>query len=203
MLKGKNMGISSIILIGVSLAMDAFAVAVCKGLSMKKTDLEKAVIVALYFGFFQALMPSVGYFLGSTFSSLVVQIDHWIAFALLVSIGINMIKESFEENEKFDDDVKFKKMVVLAIATSIDAFAVGITFAFLDVNLIFAVSVIGLITFALSFIGVVIGNKFGSKYENKAEFVRRFCFKFTRIKNFIRAFRNTDIIDTDECIMSV
>lgn len=175
------MSIFSIVLISASLAMDAFAVAVCKGLSMKKIDLEKAVIVAFYFGFFQAFMPSIGFFLGSTFSTLVVQIDHWIAFALLSLIGINMIKESFGKNESFDDDIKFKTMIVLAIATSIDAFAVGITFAFLNVNLLFAVSVIGLITFFLSFIGVLIGNRFGSKYENKAEFVRRISFNFIRI----------------------
>jgi putative Mn2+ efflux pump MntP len=165
------MGIIEIILLGISLAMDAFAVSICKGLSMKKINWKKAIIIGLYFGVFQALMPIVGYLLGSTFESFVTSIDHWIAFGLLVLIGGNMIKEGLqeEESENCNDNVDFKTMIVLAIATSIDALAVGITFAFLDVNMPIATSIIGIITFAVSIIGVKIGNKFGSKYENKAE----------------------------------
>ncbi len=166
------MGLIEILLIGVGLAMDAFAVAICKGLSMKKLDWKKAIIIALYFGGFQALMPVIGYFLGSTFGDFVVQVDHWIAFLLLGFIGGNMIKEAFDDElEKCNDNVDFKTMVVLAIATSIDALAVGITFALLNVNIILSVLIIGIVTFILSMLGVKIGNKFGNKYQNKAEFV--------------------------------
>ena len=165
------MGIGEIIVIGVGLAMDAFAVSICKGLAMKKMDWKKAVIIALYFGFFQAMMPVLGYFLGTTFRGLVEKIDHWIAFALLLFIGINMIKESFDaEDEKKNDNIDVKTMIILAIATSIDALAVGITFSFFEVNILLAVLIIGIITFALSIIGVKIGNKFGDKFQNKAEF---------------------------------
>lgn len=164
------MRLLEISLIGIGLAMDAFAVAVCKGLSMKKLDWKKAIIIALYFGIFQAIMPVVGYFLGSAFQSFVDSIDHWIAFILLVIIGGNMIKESFGgESENCNEDIDFKTMVLLAIATSIDALAVGVTFAFLKINLLLAVTLIGIITFAISLLGVKIGNQFGSKYENKAE----------------------------------
>lgn len=166
------MGLIEIFLIGIGLAMDAFAVSICKGLSMKKIDWKKAIIIALYFGGFQALMPVIGYFLGTTFESFVVQVDHWIAFLLLGFIGGNMIKEAFDDElEKCNDNVDFKTMFVLAIATSIDALAVGITFALLDVNIILSVAIIGIITFILSMFGVKIGNKFGNKYQNKAEFV--------------------------------
>lgn len=164
------MGISEIIFISVSLAMDAFAVSICKGLSMKKLDWKKAFIIALYFGFFQALMPVIGYFLGATFSDLVTNIDHWIAFVLLSIIGGNMIKESFDdEEEKRNDDVDFRTMIVLAIATSIDALAIGITFAFLKTNIVVSISYIGVITFIISLLGVKIGNKFGDRFQNKAE----------------------------------
>lgn len=166
------MGVAEVLLIGVGLAMGAFAVSVCKGLSMKKLDWKKAIIIALYFGVFQALMPAIGYFLGATFQSLVTNIDHWIAFILLALIGGNMIKESFGgESENCNDKVDFKTMVVLAIATSIDALAVGITFAFLKTNVLSAISIIGVVTFFICLIGVKIGNKFGCKYESKAEFV--------------------------------
>lgn len=152
--------------------MDAFAVAICKGISMKKMNWKKACIIGLWFGGFQALMPVIGYFLGSTFEELVVSIDHWIAFVLLSLIGGNMIKEAFsKEEEKNDDDISFKTMLVLAVATSIDALAVGITFAFLNVNIILAISLIGITSFVLSVIGTKVGNKFGDKYKNKAEFV--------------------------------
>ena len=166
------MGIIEIVLIGLSLAMDAFAVSICKGLSMKKMNWKSAIIISLYFGIFQAFMPVVSYFLGSTFESYVTNIDHWIAFILLSLIGGNMIKESFDsEDKKKNDKIDFKTMIALAIATSIDALAIGITFAFFEVNLLLSISIIGIITFLLSIIGVKIGNKFGDKYQNKAEFV--------------------------------
>ena len=164
------MGILEIILLGIGLAMDAFAVSICKGLSMKRMNWKNAMIIAFYFGVFQAIMPAIGYFLGTTFESFVTAIDHWIAFILLSFIGGNMIKESFNsEDEDKNDRVDFKTMIVLAIATSIDALAVGITFAFFDVNVIVAVSIIGVITFFISLLGVKVGNKFGDKYQNKAE----------------------------------
>lgn len=164
------MSIVEIILIGIGLAMDAFAVSVCKGLAMKKMDWKKASIIGLYFGAFQALMPVIGYFLGIGFENKIKIIDHWIAFILLSIIGGSMIKESFKENDKnADDKIDFKTMVILAIATSIDALAVGVTFAFLSVNLPLAISIIGIITFIISAIGVKIGNVFGGKYEAKAE----------------------------------
>lgn len=166
------MGILEILLISLGLAMDSFAVSVCKGLSMKKMNWKKAIIVGLYFGGFQALMPLIGYFLGVTFQDLVTSIDHWIAFILLGFIGINMIKEAFgDESENCNDNVDFKTMIILAIATSIDALAVGITFAFLKANLWLSVTLIGITAFILSIVGVKIGNKFGDKYERKAEIV--------------------------------
>lgn len=166
------MGILEIVVIGISLAMDAFAVSICKGLSMKKMNWKKGIIIALYFGVFQALMPVLGYLLGSSFATLVEKVDHWIAFGLLAIIGINMIKESRDdEEEKRNDDVGFKTMVVLAIATSIDALAIGVTFAFLKVNLLIAIALIGAITFVISLLGVLIGNKFGDKLQNKAELI--------------------------------
>lgn len=166
------MGTIEILLISVGLAMDAFAVSVCKGLSMKKMNWKKAIIIGLYFGIFQALMPVLGYFLGTTFEQFITNIDHWIAFVLLSAIGGNMIKESFDqESENCNDNVDVKTMVILAIATSIDALAVGITFACLRINIVLPAISIGIITFILSVIGVKIGNKFGDKYENKAEFI--------------------------------
>ena len=166
------MGALEILLIGIGLAMDAFAVSLCKGLSMKAMSWKKAIIVGLYFGVFQALMPVIGYFLGATFEGVVTQVDHWIAFGLLTFIGVNMLKEAFgKDEENHDDSVGFKTMSMLAIATSIDALAVGITFAFLKVNMILASLMIGIVTFAICVIGVKIGNKFGDKYERKAETV--------------------------------
>lgn len=164
------MGVLEIILISLGLAMDAFAVSICKGLSMKTMNWKKAIIVGLYFGGFQALMPVIGYLLGVAFQDLVTAIDHWIAFVLLGFIGGNMIKEALStDSENCNDSVDFKTMVVLAIATSIDALAVGITFAFLKANIIVSVLSIGVITFIVSVLGVKIGNKFGDKYEQKAE----------------------------------
>ena len=165
------MGLVEIILIAISLAMDAFAVSICKGLSMKKMDWKKAIIIALYFGIFQGGMPLIGYLLGVGFEESIKFIDHWIAFGLLAFIGGNMIKEALSKNEddEVDDKVDFKTMIVLAIATSIDALAIGVTFAFLNVNIVLAVSLIAAITFVISCIGVKLGNVFGDKYEKKAE----------------------------------
>ena len=166
------MGIVELLLLSIGLAMDAFAVSICKGISMKKMNWKKAIIIGLYFGGFQSLMPTLGFFLGTTFQNLITNVDHWIAFALLGIIGGEMIKESFEkDDEESNDDVSFKTMFILAVATSIDALAVGITFAFLKVNLILAISLIGIITFILSVAGTKIGNRFGDKYESKAELV--------------------------------
>lgn len=173
------MELPEIILISVALGMDAFAVAICKGLSMAKMNWKKAVIVGLYFGGFQALMPMIGFRLGSRFEEIVTSIDHWIAFILLAMIGGNMIKEAFEKNkENCNDDTNFKTMLMLAIATSIDALTVGITFAFLKVNILLAISLIGIITFLLGVIGVKIGNQFGDKYEKKAELLGRLHSNF-------------------------
>lgn len=166
------MGILELVILAVGLSMDAFAVSVCKGLAMKKISMKKMCIVGLWFGGFQALMPLVGYFLGIQFSDKIVSIDHWIAFVLLVIIGANMIKEAFgKDEEEADDSLKFKIMLVLAIATSIDALAVGVTFAFLNVNIWISVALIGCVTFALSAVGVKIGNVFGVKYKSKSEIV--------------------------------
>ena len=165
------MKLYEIILIGVGLAMDAFAVSICKGLSMKKINWKSTIIIAIYFGLFQAIMPIFGYLLGSSFSVIVQKIDHWIAFVLLTIIGGNMIRESRDdEDEKRNDKVDFKTMILLAIATSIDALAVGVTFAFFEVNIFISSIIIGIITLILSFLGVIIGNRFGDEFQNKAEF---------------------------------
>lgn len=164
------MGILEILLISIGVAMDAFAVAICKGLAMRKMDWKKAIIIGLYFGIFQALMPVLGYFLGTTFEQFITSIDHWIALVLLSAIGINMVKEAFDkESEECNEDVDVKTMLVLAVATSIDALAVGITFACLRINIILPIISIGIITFSLSIVGVRIGNKFGDKYKSKSE----------------------------------
>ncbi len=164
------MSLLTLFITAVGLSMDAFAVAICKGLAMKKLSWKKALIIGLWFGGFQALMPTIGYLLGTRFESYVTAIDHWIAFVLLALIGANMVKESFsKEEESSNDAVDFKTMFLLAIATSIDALAVGVTYAFLQVRIVPAVSFIGVITFTLSIIGVKIGNVFGLKYKSKAE----------------------------------
>ena len=164
------MGIIELIVLSIGLAMDAFAVSIFKGLSMPSMKWKNAIIIGLYFGCFQALMPVLGYLLGVNFQDIISNVDHWIAFILLDVIGINMIKEAIsKDNDEHNDSIKFKDMIVLAIATSIDALAVGITFAFLNVNLILAISLIGIITFIISVLGVKAGNIFGDKYEKKAE----------------------------------
>lgn len=166
------MGITELILLSVGLAMDAFSVSVCKGLSMKKINYFGGAVTALFFGVLQALMPLIGYLLGSRFESYISSFSHWVAFVLLGFIGGKMIFEATHEDEQEANAayrLNIKELFLLAIATSIDALAVGIVFATEKVNLIFSVSMIGVITFSLSFIGVIIGNKFGSKYETKAE----------------------------------
>ena len=163
------MSITEIFLISIGLGMDAFAVSICKGLSIQKINCQKALIIALYFGIFQALMPMVGFLLAKNLSSELINLNYWIAFILLSVIGINMIIQSFKNDEKENDDISFKTMFVLAIATSIDALAVGVSFAFLKMDITIAVICIGIITFILSLIGVKLGNVFGEKYKQKAE----------------------------------
>lgn len=163
------MEILELVILSIGLAMDAFAVSICKGLSVKKVKPKHYLIVGGYFGGFQALMPLVGYLLGISFQQFIVSIDHWIAFILLGIIGINMIKESFEDDENVNASFSFKDMLPLAVATSIDALAVGITFAFLQVNIALAVTLIGVITFIFSTVGIKIGVIFGDKFKNKAE----------------------------------
>lgn len=163
------MGMWELFVIAVGLSMDAFAVSVCKGLSVPKVKKKHLAIVGLYFGGFQALMPGIGYLLGSRFQSLIESIDHWIAFVLLVFIGANMIKEARGEAETLDASFSAKSMLPLAVATSIDALAVGVTFAFLKVQIIPAVCFIGITTCVLSAIGVVLGNTFGAKYKSRSE----------------------------------
>lgn len=165
------MGLVELFLIAVGLSMDAFAVSVCKGLAMKKCTWTKAGIVGLYFGVFQAGMPVIGYLLGVQFKDIITSIDHWIAFILLGIIGANMLKEAFDEEDEneCDEALDVHTMVGLAVATSIDALAVGVTFAFLQVKIIPAVCFIGATTFLLSVAGVKIGNVFGSRYKKRAE----------------------------------
>lgn len=165
-----KMGIVELLILAVGLSMDAFAVSICKGLSIGKIKPKHMAIAGAWFGGFQALMPLIGYFLGIGFSGFVTAFSHWIAFGLLAIIGGNMIKESFgkEENDA-DDSMKFKTMLLLAIATSIDALAVGVTFAFLEVQIIPAVLSIGVVTFIFSAVGIKIGTLFGTKYKSKAE----------------------------------
>lgn len=172
------MNIFEIILISIGLGMDAMSVAICKGLAMKKFDIKKTSIIALYFGFFQFLMPVIGFFIGARFEKIIDNVSHWIAFAILAVIGINMIRECFKKEDKNDNDtdnkeendkVDFKTMIVLAIATSIDALVVGISFAMMKVNIWVSSIVIGIITFLMSIIGVLIGKLFKEKLKIKPE----------------------------------
>ncbi len=173
------MDLFTLFVLAVGLSMDAFAVAICKGLAMRKVTFGRASVVGTWFGGFQALMPVAGYFLGVQFKSVINDYDHWIAFVLLALIGANMIRESFgKEDEggesgkerRKDADLSFKTMSMLAVATSIDALAVGVSFAFLDVNIWAAAAFIGVTTFCFSLGGVKIGNMFGTRYKSKAEF---------------------------------
>ena len=163
------MDLFDIFLIGASLSMDAFAVSLCKGLSVSKLRLRHALICGLYFGAFQAIMPLLGYFLGSRFANILDQVGCWVAFILLGVIGANMIRESFGDPECVSGDFSFKAMLPLAIATSIDALAVGVSFAAMEVSILTAAILIGVTTFVISAAGVKIGNVFGARYRNLAE----------------------------------
>lgn len=171
------MSFFEIFMIGVGLSMDAFAVAICKGLNMRKLDKVQTLVIALFFGGFQALMPFLGWLLGKQFESYITSFDHWIAFVLLAFIGGKMIWDVFKGDDKDEAYCRasarldIKELFVLAIATSIDALAVGISFAFLQVNIGFAITLIGCTTFVLSAAGVFVGHKFGAKYEDKATVV--------------------------------
>lgn len=167
---GEKMNLFSVFLVGLGLSMDAFAAAVCKGLAIKKNFLEKSLVIALFFGVFQGLMPYIGYLLGSIFAEKLQAIDHWIAFILLGVIGLNMIREARDKTCPIEEDrLDIKNLFVLAIATSIDALAVGVSFAFLEIKISLAVLVIGLTTFAISFVGVQIGKFFGIALKDKAQ----------------------------------
>ena len=163
------MSVSDLFFIALGLSMDAFAVAICKGLSVKKVTVKHGLIAGLYFGGFQAGMPLLGYFLGSSFATYIENFDHWIAFVLLGIIGFNMIRESKEKEEELNASFGFKAMFPMAVVTSIDALAVGVSFAVMKVSIGWAVTFIGVITFTLSALGVKIGNHFGAKYKSKAE----------------------------------
>ncbi len=163
------MSFAELFLIAVGLSMDAFAVSVCKGLSVRRLGVKHALLIGLYFGGFQFLMPVLGWLLGYRFETFIVSVDHWIAFILLGLIGANMLRESFRDSEKLDDDFSFRTMLLLAIATSIDALAVGITFAFLQVRILPSSLLIGATTFCLSCAGVYIGHLFGARYRAWAE----------------------------------
>lgn len=171
-----------LILIAVGLSMDAFAVSICKGLSVKRLEAKQALLVGVYFGGFQFLMPVLGYLLGCRFEALISNVDHWIAFILLGLIGGNMIKESFAKNEELSDDFSIKTMLLLALATSIDALAVGISFAFLSVDILPAAALIGVTTCALSALGIYIGHGFGLCYKSKAEFAGGIILIFIGVK---------------------
>lgn len=180
------MSLFELFIIAVGLSMDAFAVSVCKGLSMQKMQNSHAVIIGLYFGGFQALMPFIGYLLGSRFQQAITAYDHWIAFILLGIIGFNMVKESLNrESESCDASIRMKGMLVLAVATSIDALAVGVTFAFLQVRIVPAISFIGCTTFLLSIVGVKVGTVFGCRYKSRAEFAGGMILLFMGCKILI------------------
>ena len=172
------MGIFELFVLAIGLSMDAFAVSICKGLSVEKTSIKHMCIAGLWFGGFQALMPFIGYTLGSAFTEYIIAVDHWIAFGLLSLIGGNMIKEALSGDEDDCDCCSksepnpfgIKTMFLMAVATSIDALAVGVTFAFLRVDILWAITFIGIITFCFSAIGIKIGSIFGSKFKSKAEF---------------------------------
>lgn len=181
-----TMSVGELFILAVGLSMDAFAVAVCKGLAMERISLKNAGIVGLWFGGFQALMPLIGYFLGYSFSGAIQSVDHWIAFALLGLIGLNMIKESrSDECVTASASLSFKVMLTMAVATSIDALAVGITFAFLTVDIVSAVCLIGITTFVLSMIGVKVGSVFGARYKSKAELAGGVILVFLGMKILI------------------
>ena len=168
------MGIIEILGLGIALSMDAFAVSICKGLGMKKINYKQALVIAAFFGGFQALMPFIGWLLGSQFAGYIQSIDHWIAFVLLGLIGGNMVREALSPEEEAEacavnTKLDYKQLFLMAVATSIDALAVGVTFAFLEVSIVPAISIIGCTTFCLSLVGVAVGNFFGARYKKRAE----------------------------------
>ena len=170
------MGFFEILITGVALAMDAFAVSICKGIKMSKLNPSRIAIIALFFGGFQMLMPLVGWLLGKQFVQYIEAFDHWIAFVLLAFIGVKMAVESFKDDEcdccDEDDKLDYKELFLMAIATSIDALAVGLTFSlYPDVNIVSSIGIIGIVTFIICSFGVVIGNKFGAKFKSKAELI--------------------------------
>ncbi|MEI3130173.1 MAG: manganese efflux pump MntP family protein [Oscillospiraceae bacterium] len=168
------MGFIEFFLTGIGLSMDAFAVAICKGLGMRKVNYKQMLLIALFFGGFQALMPLLGWLLGRQFEQYITSVDHWIAFALLVLIGANMLREvrkgddTTDAETVYDAPLPLGQLLLMAIATSIDALAVGISFAFLGVNIWLAIAIIGTTTFLISAAGVFIGNRFGNRYEKRA-----------------------------------
>lgn len=176
------MNLLELFILAVGLSMDAFAVSVCKGLSVQRFRFKHACIAGIYFGGFQAFMPLAGYLLGVQFQRFIVSIDHWIAFSLLCLIGINMILESRRDAEQLNSSFSFGTMLPLAVATSIDALAVGVTFAFLQVHIILAILFIGCTTFILSAVGIKIGNVFGARYKSRAEFAGGFVLVFMGCK---------------------
>lgn len=178
------MELLEMILVGIALAMDAFSVSICKGLSMRKRSFQKASMIASYFGVFQAIMPVIGYFLGSTLHEWMGNMEHWIVFILLTFIGVKMIHDAKKKEEQ-NDKLDIKTMLALATATSIDALAVGITFAFLEMNIWMTAFMIGIITFLLSFLGVLIGNLFGNKLGGKAEWMGGVLLIIMGVKNLI------------------
>lgn len=183
------MGLLELFILAVGLSMDAFAVSICKGLSLCRIQPKHMCIAGVWFGGFQALMPLIGFFLGSVFSEIITKYDQWVAFILLAIIGGNMIKESLEkEPDSCDASISMKSMSLLAIATSIDALAVGVTFAFLDVNIIPAVCFIGVVTFIFSAAGIKIGSLFGTKYKSKAELFGGVVLILIGLKIFLEGF---------------
>ena len=168
------MGFIEFFLTGIGLSMDAFAVAICKGLGMRKVNYKQMLLIALFFGGFQALMPLLGWLLGRQFEQYITSVDHWIAFTLLVLIGANMLRDARKEDDTTDAETVYDaplplgQLLLMAIATSIDALAVGISFAFLGVNIWLAIAIIGTTTFLISAAGVFIGNRFGNRYEKRA-----------------------------------
>ena len=182
------MSLFDLIMIGISLSMDAFAVSICKGLSVRKVQLSHALICGSWFGAFQAIMPSFGYFLGSRFAHLLSSVGPWVAFILLAVIGVNMVRESFGGDETVDNDFSAKAMLPLAVATSIDAFAVGVGFAAMEANIVVAALLIACTTFTLSAIGVKVGAVFGDKYRAVSERIGGLVLVLIGLKTLIQSF---------------
>lgn len=182
------MSLFDLIMIGISLSMDAFAVSICKGLSVRKVQLSHALICGAWFGAFQAIMPSFGYFHGSRFEHLLNSVGPWVAFILLAVIGVNMVQESFGSDETVDNDFSAKAMLPLAVATSIDAFAVGVGFAAMEANIVVAALLIGCTTFTLSAIGVKVGAVFGDKYRAVSERIGGLVLILIGLKTLIQSF---------------